>query len=47
MNDDIFGTIERFKRQRARFSCFGMSCGVTALVLLAVAVAIYFITARG
>lgn len=48
MSNDIFGTIERFRRQRARFSCFGMSCLTTVLVLLVIAGAVYFIvTARG
>lgn len=40
---DVFGVIERLKRERARFSCFGMSCGMTLLVLLVIAAAIYLI----
>ena len=40
---DVFGTIERLKRERSRFSCLGMSCGTTLLVMLAIAAVIYYI----
>jgi len=40
---DVFGTIERLKHEQARFSCLGMSCGTTLLVLLAIAAVIYYI----
>jgi hypothetical protein len=47
VSDDPISTVERFKRQRASFSCFGMSCGTTLLVLLAIAAAVWFFTVRG
>ncbi len=43
---DVFGAIDRLKRERARFSCLGMSCGATLLVLLIIAAVIYYIAFR-
>jgi hypothetical protein len=40
---DVFGTIERFKRGRSSFSCLGMGCGTTLLVMLVIAAVIYYI----
>jgi hypothetical protein len=40
---DVFGVVERLKRENAQFSCFGMSCGMTVAVLIAVAVLAYVI----
>lgn len=40
---DVFGTIERLKRERSRFNCLGMGCGTTLLGLLVIAAVIYFI----
>lgn len=40
---DVFGTIRRFKNERGRFSCCGMSCGATILALVIAAIAIYWI----
>jgi hypothetical protein len=43
MSEDPFAVIERFRRQRATFNCFGMGCGTTLLVLLATATAIWWL----
>jgi len=39
---DVFGTIERLRRERSRFSCLGMGCGTTLLVTLVIAAVIYY-----
>lgn len=39
---DVFGAIDRLKRERTRFSCLGMGCGTTVLVLIAIAAVIYY-----
>lgn len=44
MNEDPISMVERFKRQRSTFSCLGMGCGTTLLVLLAIAAAIWLLT---
>lgn len=40
---NVFGVVERLKRERAQFSCFGMSCGMTVTALIALAVLAYVI----
>jgi hypothetical protein len=40
---DALSVIERLKQERAQFSCLGMGCGTTLLVLLVIAAAIYYL----
>ena len=43
MSEDPISTVERFKRQPWSFNCFGMGCGPTLLVLLAIAAMIWWL----
>jgi hypothetical protein len=47
MSEDPIAMVERFKRQRSTFNCFGMGCGTTLLVLLAIIAAIWLLTTQG
>lgn len=42
----VWSAIERMKRERSYFSCFGMSCATTVLALLATLIVYYYFLRR-
>lgn len=44
--EDPFETIERFRRTPATFSCLGMGCRTTLLLIVALLLAAYVLSGR-